>query len=77
MLIAKLNSIDTSRFVLKTNYDTDKAELWNKVTDTSGLVKTDCNAKITEIEGKIPSISSSTTNATLTTVEIKYVILVV
>ena len=34
-----LNNIDTSGFVLKTKYDTDKSELENKVPDTSGLVK--------------------------------------
>ena len=52
-LVAKVNSIDTSGFVLKTKYDTDKSELENKIPDTSGLVKkTDYNAKITEIEGK-------------------------
>ena len=38
-LVTKLNNIDTSRFVLKTKYDTDKSELENKVPDTSGLVK--------------------------------------
>ena len=38
-LVAKVNSIDTSTFVLKTKYDTDKAELQNKIPDTSGLVK--------------------------------------
>ena len=44
----------------------------NKIPDTSGLVKkTDCNAKITEIEVKTPSISSLTTNAALTAVENK------
>ena len=45
---SKVNAIDTSRFVLKTRYDTDKSELENKIPDTSGLVKkTDCNTKIT------------------------------
>ena len=45
-LVAKVNSIDTSGFVLKTKYDTDKLELENKTPDTSGLVKkTDYNAK--------------------------------
>ena len=59
-------------FVLKTDYDTDKKEIENKIRDTSGLVKkTDYNDKITEIEGKIPSISSLATNATLTVVENK------
>ena len=71
-LIAKVNSIDTSGFVLKTNYDTDKTELEKKISDTRGLLKkTDYNAKTAEIEGKIPSISDFTTNAALTTVENK------
>ena len=38
-LVAKVSSIDTSRFLLKTRYDTDKTELGNKIPDTSGLVK--------------------------------------
>ena len=33
--------------------------------------KTDYNAKITEIEGKIPTIGGLATNAALTAVEIK------
>ena len=48
-LVAKVNNIDTSGFVLKTKYDTDKSELKNKIPDTSVFVKkTDYNAKITE-----------------------------
>ena len=71
-LVAKVNSIDTSAFVLKTKYDTDKKELENKIPDTSRLVKkTDYNAKTTEIEGEIPSISGLTPNAALITVEYK------
>ena len=70
--VAQVNSIDTSRFVLKTKFDTDKTELKNKIPVTSGLVKkTDYNAKIIEIEGKIPSISGLATNAELTAVENK------
>ena len=38
-LAAKVNNIDTSRFVLKTKYLTAKAELEKKIPDTSGLVK--------------------------------------
>ena len=38
-LVTKLSSIDTSGFVLKTKYYTDKSELENKIPDTSGLVK--------------------------------------
>ena len=57
-LVTKVNAIDTSGFVLKTNYDTDKSELENKIPDTSSLVKI---TKITEIEGKIPEISNLAT----------------
>ena len=38
-LVAKVNNIDISTFVLKTKYDTDKSESENKIPDTSGLVK--------------------------------------
>ena len=58
-LVAKVNNIDTSDFVLKTKYSTDKTELENKIPDTSDLVKkTNCNTKITELENKIPNISN-------------------
>ena len=47
-LVAKVDNINTSGFVLKTNYDADKLELQNKIPDASGLVKkTDGNTKIT------------------------------
>ena len=36
-LVAKV--IDTSVFVLKTKYDTDKSQIEKKIPDTSGLVK--------------------------------------
>ena len=56
-LVAKINNIDTSRFVLKTKYDTDKSELENEIPDTSGLVKkTHCNTKIANIKGKSPDV---------------------
>ena len=45
-LVKKVNNIDTSGFILKTKYETDKTELENKIPDTSGLVKKlDYNAK--------------------------------
>ena len=47
-LVAKVNSIDTNAFVLKTKYDTDKKELENKIPNTNE--KTDYNTKITEIK---------------------------
>ena len=47
-LVAKVNSIDTCAFALKTKYDTDKTELEKKISDTSGLAKKAVyNAKIT------------------------------
>ena len=71
-LVAKVNSIDTSGFVLKTKYDTDKSELENKIPDASDLVKkTDYNTKITETEGKIPNVNNLVTQTTSTTVENK------
>ena len=71
-LVAKVNSIDTNRFVLKTKYDTDKLEIGNKIPDTIGLVKkTGYNTKITEIERKIQSVGGLDTNAALTAVENK------
>ena len=78
-LVTKVNNIDTSTFVLKTKYDTDKSDLkiksvmqTKKTPDTSGLIKkTDYNAKISEIESKMLSISGLVTNAALTAVENK------
>ena len=71
-LVAKLNNIDTSGFLLTTKYDADKTKLENKIPDTNGLVKkTNYNTKITELEGKIPDISNLATKTALTTVENK------
>ena len=58
-LVARVNSIDTSNFVLKTIYQTDKAELENKIPDVSNLVK---KAKLTELENKIPCKKFSSKN---------------
>ena len=38
-LVTKVNNIDTSDFVSKTKYQTDKTETKNKIPDTSDLVK--------------------------------------
>ena len=65
-LVAKVNCIDTSGF------DTDKSDLEKKIPHTSGLVKKlDYNAKITEIENKIPSISGLATTSSMTAPENK------
>ena len=38
-LVTKVDNIDTSDFVLKTKYQTDKIELENKIPNVSNLVK--------------------------------------
>ena len=71
-LVAKVNNINTSDFVLKTNFNTKFTGLENKIPNTSGLLKkTDYNSKITEIENKIPDISGLATKTAVTTVENK------
>ena len=78
-LVAKVNNIDTSRFVLKTNCVTDKSDLGNKISDFDKeililmdlLKKPDHNAKIKEIRNKIHSISGLATNSALTAAENK------
>ena len=67
-LVAKVNNIDTSDFVLKTNYNTDKTELEKKIPNVTDFVK---EAKLTELENKIPDVSSLATKAALTAVENK------
>ena len=70
--VAKVNCINTSAFVLKSNHDRDKSEIENKIPDTSDLVKkTDYNTKIIEMEGKIQSTSGLAINAALTAAENK------
>ena len=54
-LAAKVNNIDTSDFVLKTKYQAGKTELEKKILDVSDFVK---KTKLTELENKIPEVSS-------------------
>ena len=71
-LVGKVNNIDISEFVLKTKCDPDKEKLQEKIPDTSELnKKLDYNAKITEVESKIPRIRGLATNAALPAVENK------
>ena len=71
-LVAKVNSINTRGFILKTMYDTGETELENKIPDASGLVlNTDYNTTITEIEGKIPDATSLAIKTALATIEKK------
>ena len=67
-LAAKVNNIDTSDFVLKTKYHTDKTELEKKIPDVSNLVK---KKKLTELENRIPDVSSLARKTALTAVENK------
>ena len=77
-LVAKVDNIDTSDFLLKTNYSTKITEIENKIPNTSDLVKkTNYNTKIIELENKIPDISNLATKTALTTVENKYLVLVI
>ena len=78
-LVAKVNGIDTTNFVLKTKYEKDGSDFEDqiykvdkKIPDVSDLVKkTNFNAKITEVEGKIPSITGLATTSALTAAENK------
>ena len=64
-LVTKVNNIDHTGFVLKIKYDTDKSDLERKLVmqkkrflkQVDLIKKTNLNAKITEIEGKLPSTS--------------------
>ena len=67
-LIAKVNSINTNDFVLKTKYQTVKTELEKKIPNVSNLVK---KAKHTKLENKIPDVSSLATTTAFTAVENK------
>ena len=65
-LAAKVNNTDTSDFVLKTKYQTDKAQLEKKLPDVTDFVK---KRKLTELENKISDVSSLATSTALTAVE--------
>ena len=67
-LDAKVNNIDTSDFVLKTKYQTDKTELEKKISNLTDSVK---KTKLTELVNKIPDVSSLATTNALTAVENK------
>ena len=78
-LKTKFDSTDTTKYVLKTKYDTKVGDLKLKIPDVKGLLqKSTFNSKITEIEGKIttaegkiPDISGLATNTAASSVENK------
>ena len=66
----KVNDTDTSEFVLKNKHQTGKAELENKISYVSDLVK---KTKLTELENKIPDFSGLPEKSALTVVKNKIV----
>ena len=79
-MVNKVNGIDTTNFAKITKYEKDGPYFENKISkidkkvpDVSSLVKKkkDFNTKVTEMEGKIPSITGLATNSELTVVENK------
>ena len=66
---------DISGFVLKTKYGTDKSGTEKEVSDvdkkSSDFLKKDFNARFTELESKIPSISGLVAAFPLSSVENK------
>ena len=67
-LAPKVNNVDTSDFVLKTEHQTDKTELENKISNVTDFVN---KTTFTELENKIPDVSSLATKTALTAVENK------
>ena len=65
-LVAKVDDIDTSDFVFKTDYDTGKTGLEKESRHVTDFLK---KAKLTELENKTPDISNLATKTALTTVE--------
>ena len=66
--LQSVNKIDTSDFVLKTNYNADKTELEKLIPNVTDFVK---KAKLTELENKIPDVSNLATRTALTAFENK------
>ena len=68
IFVEKVNNIDTSEFISKTKYQTDKGELKKRIPAVTNLVK---KTKLTELENKIPDVSSLATKSALTAVKNK------
>ena len=64
--IAKVDNVDTSDFVLKTNYNADKTDLENRIPDVTDFLKNQ-----NSLNKKIPDVNNLATKTTLTTVENK------
>ena len=78
-LVANVDAIDTSGLALKTQYNTGKSDLEKKINDADKKIpdisrlakKTNYYARITEIEGKILSITGLASNPALAAVKNK------
>ena len=65
-MVAKVNNIDTSDFVLKTNYNADKTELEKRTPNVTDFVK---KAELTDLKNKILDVSSLATKTALDATE--------
>ena len=65
-LVAKVNNIDTSGFVLRTKYKTEKVELEKKIPNITDPVK---ETKVTELENNIPNVSGLAVKSALNAAE--------
>ena len=61
-LVAKVNNIDTKKFVLKTKYQREKAKLEKKIPDVTDLVR---ETKLIELKNVIPDVNDSATKTAL------------
>ena len=64
-LVAKVNNINNSDFVLKIIYQTDKTELEKKIPNVTDFIE---KAKLDKLEIKFPNVSNLATNTALTAV---------
>ena len=62
-LVAKVNNVDISDFVLKTKYQTDKPELENKIPDESSLAT---KTALIAVENKISDVTTLVKKQTIT-----------
>ena len=71
--VTKINNINTSKFVLNTNYQTDRTKLAKKKNKKKNPDVTDFvrKTKLAELENKIPDVSGLATKTALTAVENK------
>ena len=69
--LQKKNNIDTSVFVLKTEYNTDKSDSEKKIGDAEKRIPKISELVKKKMEKKIPNISALATSAVLPAVESK------